>query len=76
MPGAHVPVRRVIDEFLRREMDVGSFASAVYAVGNSRGITAEGAVGNAVAVQLSINGLRLGPMGGPGEVVEWEITRR
>ena len=33
-------------------------------------------VGNAVAVQLTINGLRLGPMGGPGEVVEWEITRR
>src|SRR5437667_7914653 len=54
MPGAHVPVRRVIDEFLRREMDVGSFASAVYAVGNSRGITAEGALGNAVAVPLRI----------------------
>ena len=33
-------------------------------------------VGNAVAVQLTINGLRLGPMGGHGEVVEWEITRR
>src|SRR5438105_2908899 len=54
MPAAHVPVRRVIDEFLRREVDVGSFASAVYAVGNSRGIVAEGAVGNAVAVPLRI----------------------
>jgi CubicO group peptidase (beta-lactamase class C family) len=54
MPAAHVPVRRVIDEFLRRELDVGSFASAVYAVGNSRGITTEGAVGNAVAVPVRI----------------------
>jgi cytoskeleton protein RodZ len=32
-------------------------------------------VGNAVAVRLTINGLPLGPMGGSGEVVEWEITR-
>src|SRR6266568_1966839 len=50
MPAAHVPVRRVIDKFLRSEIDAGSFTSAVYAVGNSQGIIAEGAVGNAVAV--------------------------
>ena len=54
MPAAHVPVRWVIDKFLRSEMDVGSFASAVFAVGNSHGITAEGAVGNAVAVPFRI----------------------
>jgi len=44
----------LIESFLRREIDVGSFPSAVYAVGSSRGITAEGAVGNAVAVPLRI----------------------
>src|SRR5690242_10137670 len=54
MPAAHVPVRRVIDKFLRSEIDVGSFASAVYAVGDSRGITGEGAVGNAVSVPFRI----------------------
>jgi len=47
-------VRLVIEKFLQAEIDVGSFASAVYAVGNSRGITAEGAVGNAVSVPLRI----------------------
>ncbi len=63
MPAAHVPVRsgkcrvpsaEAIDRFLRDEVDLGSFASGVYAVGTSRGITAEGAVGNAVAVPLRI----------------------
>jgi len=44
----------LIDSFLRREIDVGSFPSAVYAVGSSRGITHEGAVGNAVAVPLRV----------------------
>jgi CubicO group peptidase (beta-lactamase class C family) len=44
----------VIDEFLQREVDVGSFASAVFAVGTSRGITAEGAVGHAVSVPIRI----------------------
>ena len=44
-----------IDHFLQCEIDLGSFASAVYAVGSSsRGITAEGALGNAVAVPLRI----------------------
>lgn len=47
-------MRSVIEKFLQAEIDVGSFASAVYAVGNSRGITAEGAVGNAVSVPLRI----------------------
>jgi CubicO group peptidase (beta-lactamase class C family) len=44
----------VMDSFLRREIDVGSFPSAVYAVGNSRGITHEGALGNAVAVPARV----------------------
>jgi cytoskeletal protein RodZ len=33
-------------------------------------------VGNAGAVRLVINGIDLGPMGRPGTVVEWRITRR
>ena len=32
-------------------------------------------VGNAGAVSLTINGVNLGPMGGSGAVVEWQITR-
>jgi CubicO group peptidase (beta-lactamase class C family) len=43
-----------IDDFLRREIDAGSFPSAVYAVGSSRGIERENALGNAVAVPLRI----------------------
>jgi cytoskeleton protein RodZ len=33
-------------------------------------------VGNAGAVRLVVNGIELGPMGDPGDVVEWRITRR
>ena len=33
-------------------------------------------VGNAGAVRLSINGISFGPMGGPGDVVEWQVSRR
>jgi hypothetical protein len=33
-------------------------------------------VGNAGAVRLVINGIDLGAMGDPGDVVEWRITRR
>jgi hypothetical protein len=33
-------------------------------------------VGNAGAVRLAVNGIDLGPMGDPGAVVEWRITRR
>jgi CubicO group peptidase (beta-lactamase class C family) len=44
----------VIEDFLRREIDVGSFPSAVYAAGSSRGIEREGALGQAVAVPLRI----------------------
>ena len=43
-----------IDQFLRQEIDVGSFPSAVYAVGSQGGIELEGAVGNAVAVPLRV----------------------
>lgn len=43
-----------IRDFLQREIDVGSFASATYAIGDSRGITDEGAVGNAVSVPFRI----------------------
>ena len=32
--------------------------------------------GNAGAVNVTINGIRIGPMGGAGAVVEWRITRR
>jgi CubicO group peptidase (beta-lactamase class C family) len=43
-----------IDDFLRREIDAGSFPSAVYAIGSSRGIERESALGHAVAVPLRI----------------------
>lgn len=32
--------------------------------------------GNAGAVNVTINGIRIGPMGGAGAVVEWRISRR
>jgi serine-type D-Ala-D-Ala carboxypeptidase len=47
-----VPVQRDIDRFLQREIDVGSFPGAVYAVGSARGIEHENALGSAVAVPL------------------------
>ena len=47
-------MRPVINKFLQSEVDVGSFASAVFAAGTSRGIEAEGAVGNAVSVPARI----------------------
>src|SRR3954470_22132802 len=43
-----------IDDFLRREIALGSFPSAVYAIGSSRGIEPENALGNAGAVPLRI----------------------
>jgi CubicO group peptidase (beta-lactamase class C family) len=43
-----------IDAFLQREIEVGSFPSAVYAIGTSRGIEKENALGQAVAVPLRI----------------------
>ncbi|HEY8847952.1 MAG TPA: serine hydrolase domain-containing protein, partial [Thermoanaerobaculia bacterium] len=39
---------------MTREIDVGSFPSAAYAVGSSRGIELEAALGHAVAVPLRI----------------------
>ena len=44
----------MIGDFLRREIDAGSFPSAVYAVGSSTGIEQEGAVGNAIVVPLRL----------------------
>ena len=43
-----------IEHYLRREIDLGSFPSASWAVGSSRGIDQIGAAGNAVAVPLRI----------------------
>jgi CubicO group peptidase (beta-lactamase class C family) len=43
-----------VEDLLRREIDVGSFPSAAYAVGTRAGIEREGALGNAVAVPLRI----------------------
>jgi len=43
-----------IDDFLRREIAIGSFPSASYAIGSSAGIEQTGAHGNAVAVPLRI----------------------
>lgn len=44
----------MIDAFLQREIDLGTFPSAVYAVGSSSGIEREGALGHAVAVPLRL----------------------
>jgi serine-type D-Ala-D-Ala carboxypeptidase len=44
----------MLDDFLRREIDVGSFASASYAIGTSAGIAREHALGRAVSVPLRI----------------------
>ncbi|HEY7333183.1 MAG TPA: RodZ domain-containing protein [Candidatus Limnocylindria bacterium] len=33
-------------------------------------------VGNAGAIRLVINGVNLGPMGGQGDVIEWQVRRR
>ena len=43
-----------LDDFLRREIEVGSFPGAVYAIGSSHGIERENALGHAVAVPLRI----------------------
>ena len=43
-----------IDDFLRREIEVGSFPSAVYAIGGYGGIEAGNALGQAVAVPLRL----------------------
>jgi CubicO group peptidase (beta-lactamase class C family) len=56
--GAAAPPSAAIDAMLRREIDLGSFASAVYAVGDGGRLIAEGAAGNAVAVPLRIPATR------------------
>ena len=43
-----------IDDFLQREIDVGSFPGAVYAIGSYDAIERENALGHAVAVPLRI----------------------
>jgi CubicO group peptidase (beta-lactamase class C family) len=43
-----------VTEFLQSEIDVGSFPSAVYAIGPAAGIRAEGAVGRAVVVPARV----------------------
>jgi serine-type D-Ala-D-Ala carboxypeptidase len=43
-----------LDDFLRREIEVGSFPGAVYAIGSSRGIEIENALGNAVVLPMRI----------------------
>lgn len=43
-----------LDDFLRREIDLGSFASASYAIGSPAGLEREGAHGRAVSVPLRI----------------------
>ncbi|HUP45531.1 MAG TPA: serine hydrolase domain-containing protein [Thermoanaerobaculia bacterium] len=43
-----------IQDFLRHEIDVGSFPGAVYAAGSSRGLDLEGAMGHAVAVPFRV----------------------
>lgn len=44
----------VLDSFLQREIDLGSFAAASYAVGTIDGMQRENALGHAVAVPLRI----------------------
>ncbi len=44
----------MIAEFLQREIDIGSFPAAAWAVGTSSGLVTEGALGHAVAVPLRI----------------------
>lgn len=48
------PPSATIDALLRREIDLGSFASASYAVGDGGRVLAEGALGNAVAVPFRV----------------------
>lgn len=43
-----------VDDFLRHEIDIGSFPGASYAIGSSRGIERENALGLAVAVPLRV----------------------
>lgn len=44
----------MIEEFLQREIDAGSFPAVSWAVGTTAGLIAEGALGHAVAVPLRI----------------------
>jgi len=52
----HTPA--MLDEFLRREIDVGSFPSASYAIGTLDGVKRANALGNAVVVPARIRATR------------------
>jgi CubicO group peptidase (beta-lactamase class C family) len=43
-----------LDDFLRREIELGSFPSASYAIGSSAGVERENALGHAVAVPFRV----------------------
>ena len=43
-----------LDDFLRREINLGSFASASYAIGTAAGLEREAALGRAISVPLRI----------------------
>ncbi|MEO6578520.1 MAG: RodZ domain-containing protein [Candidatus Limnocylindria bacterium] len=53
----------------------GSIGSAGDAIDLSADQTLRVRAGNAGAVRLMVNGIRLGDMGANGAVVEWQITR-
>lgn len=48
------PTTMELDDFLRHEVDLGSFPSVSYAIGTRDGLVREHAIGNAVAVPLRI----------------------
>jgi len=54
MHASYTPPRVRIDDFLRREIDLGSFPGAAYAIGSYDRIEQENALGHAVTVPLRI----------------------
>ena len=47
-------IHAMLGAFLSREIDLGSFPGAVYAIGTADGLEREGALGHAVSVPLRI----------------------
>ena len=71
------------DSYLELDEDgtpVADVSGTIAADGDQIGIEADDELriraGNAGAVRLTINGIRIGAMGGDGAVVEWRITRQ
>jgi hypothetical protein len=69
------------DSYLEVEEDgtpVQGVSGSIAAAGDRVDLAANSSLriraGNAGAVRLTINGIRIGAMGGDGEVVEWRIT--